>query len=429
MRVTTGPALGLLSLLFLATPTIAQNNRPPTDDLPDLATITQTDGGDITNEPTTAATATGRTTTREDEKEEPEETRSATTSNTRDARPTRSLSSFIVTETPESSSSQSSTTSEDSSTSTGTRTSLAPFHLSDLPTIAGVGIPSVGVPDTHAAPFMQKSNLPDGTVFICVGAALGGLGAAILIWRALVAWALHRSVKRAAMAQNLADLKAMSANPIKKRGAFYNAVGANSNMSLDRLSAAPTGTSKPPKPFASGPGGTPPNKPSLFYSPTGANAAHRNSDRPSSNYLPAGYYPTAAGSSPITHAHAAHSSLSLAAPTNRFSTRSGISPPASPSLPPSRGPGGTYDRAPPSRGNDSLYNRNSIATLGNNPGVGAGVYGAGGPSQSNLSLNVPGGTHVAGGRAPSAYLEDLFESHGNAMGTGPANGGGAGSRF
>lgn len=48
---------------------------------------------------------------------------------------------------------------------------------------------------------------------------------------------------------------------------------------------------------------------------------------------------------------------------------------------------------------------------------GGGVYGAGGvPSQSSLSLNVPGGTHVAGGRAPSAYLEDLFDGHGGGGG-------------
>jgi hypothetical protein len=39
------------------------------------------------------------------------------------------------------------------------------------------------------------------------------------------------------------------------------------------------------------------------------------------------------------------------------------------------------------------------------------MYGHGVGSSSNLSL--PGVSAVAGGRAPSAYLEDLFENHGN----------------
>jgi hypothetical protein len=268
------------------------------------------------------------------------------------------------------------------------------------------------VPDTARAPFMQKSNLPDGTVFICVGAALGFFGAAILAWRGLVAWSLHRSVKRAAMAQNIADIKAMSAVPGKKRG-LYNVVGANSNMSLDRLSAAPTGTSRPPKPFATTNSGTPPkSNSSLFFSPTAAGGP-RDSVNRSSSYLPAGYYAAAtaqpASGSPVTHigGHASHlSTHSLATPGNRFSSRSGVSPPASPSLPPSRG----YDRAPPSRDGISMYDRRSVATL-NNPNS-RGIYGPDN-NVSQISLNVPGGTNAPGGRAPSAYLEDLFESHGS----------------
>lgn len=308
------------------------------------------------------------------------------------------------------------------STPTSTQTNADPvMHLTGLPTIAGVGIPLMIVPDTAAAPYMQKSSLPDGTVFICVGAALGAFGAAILLWRGLVAWSLHRSVKRAAVAQNMADLKAMSAVPGAKKRGMYNVVGANSNMSLDHLSAAPTGTSKPPKPFASPTAGTPPRSTSnLFFSPTaggtaGGAAGFRDSvANRSSGYLPAGYYPTgnsqAAGGNPMTHVggHGPHlSTHSLATPGNRFSSRSGISPPGSPSLPPSRG----YDRAPPSRDGISVYNRNSVATLGNQGG--RGIYGHDQGNPSQLSLNVPGGTSVAGGRAPSAYLEDLFENHGN----------------
>jgi hypothetical protein len=289
-------------------------------------------------------------------------------------------------------------------------------QLSGLPTLAGVGVPIMQVPDTAGAAFMQKSDLPDGTVFICVGAILAFAAAAVLAWRGLVAWSLHRSVRRAAMAQNMSDMKAMSAVPGKKRG-MYNVVGANSTMSLDHLAAAPIGTSKNTKPFAQAPGGTPPGKSasSLFFSPTAGGAAGlRDSTNRSSTYLPAGYYASGnaapAHGSPVTHVGGGNlSANSLALPGNRFSRASGISPPDSPSLPPSRG---GYPRAPPSRDGLSMYNRNSVATLGTPRDTRSGVYGHN-ENMSQLSLNVPGGTTVAGGRAPSAYLEDLFENHGS----------------
>ena len=279
-----------------------------------------------------------------------------------------------------------------------------------------MGVPNQQVPDTSGALFMQKSDLPDGTVFICVGAILGFLGACVLLWRGLVAWSLHRSVKRAALAQNLADMKAMSAVPGKKRG-MYTHVGGSSTMSLDHLSGAPTAHSRPQKPFAQAPGGTPPRAASsLFFSPTAGGAAGlAQQGNRSSNYLPAGYYSAGtaapAGGSPMAHVggHGAHlSTNSMALPGNRFSRASGISPEGSPSLPPSRG----YERAPPSRDGFSNYNRSSVATLSSPGNTRSGVYGHGQANISNLSLNVPGGTTEAGGRAPSAYLEDLFESHG-----------------
>ncbi|KAH7402061.1 hypothetical protein DE146DRAFT_454184 [Phaeosphaeria sp. MPI-PUGE-AT-0046c] len=291
--------------------------------------------------------------------------------------------------------------------------------LLNAPTLAGVGVPQIQIPNTAGAAFMQKSTLPDGTVFICVGAILAFAAFAVLAWRGLVAWSLHRSVKRAAMAQNVADMKAMSAVPGKKRG-MYNVVGANSTMSLDHLAAAPVGTSRTPKPFAQAPGGTPPGKStsSLFFSPTaGGTTGLRDSVNRSSTYLPAGYY--AAGNaapaqgSPVTYVGGQQnlSANSLATPGNRFSHRSGISPPDSPSLPPSRG---GYPRAPPSREGLSMYNRNSVATLNTPRDTRSGVYGhSSNDNVSQLSLNVPGGTTVAGGRAPSAYLEDLFENHGS----------------
>jgi hypothetical protein len=139
----------------------------------------------------------------------------------------------------------------------------------------------------------------------------------------------------------------------------------------------------------------------------------------SSSYLPAGYYASGnaapAAGSPQTYIGGQNpnnlSALSLNTPGNRFSARSGISPPESPSLPPSRG---GYSRAPPSRDGLSVYNRNSVATLGTPGNTRSGVYAhsSNDNNMSQLSLNVPGGTTVPGGRAPSAYLEDLFENHG-----------------
>lgn len=379
------PSVGLLGLLLAAAPAVLAQDT----NLPQLSTIQQPDGEGATSTAASSAAASSA----------------------------QASSSAQATSAAQSSAAPSGTTAAtaDNGGSFPTVTQGI-VQLSGLPTLAGVGVPQQQVPDTSGALFMQKSDLPDGTVFICVGAILGFLGACVLLWRALVAWSLHRSVKRAALAQNMADMKAMSAVPGKKRG-MYTHVGASSTMSLDHLSAAPTGHSRPQKPFAQGPGGTPPRAASsLFFSPTAGGAAGlAQQGNRSSNYLPAGYYAAGnaapAGGSPMAHVggQGAHlSTNSLALPGNRFSRASGSSPPGSPSLPPSRG----YERAPPSRGGYSDYNRQSVATLSTPGNTRSGVYGHGQASVSNLSLNVPGGTTEAGGRAPSAYLEDLFESHG-----------------
>jgi hypothetical protein len=387
------PSVGLLGLLLAAAPAVlAQDDT----NLPQLSTLQQPDGQGASS--STAA--------------------SSAAASSAPASTTAAASSAQTT------SAQSSAAASGTTAATADNNGEFPtvtqdiVQLPGLPTLAGVGVPDQKVPNTANALFMQKSDLPDGTVFICVGAILGFLGACVLLWRGLVAWSLHRSVKRAALAQNLADMKAMSAVPGKKRG-MYTHVGGSSTMSLDHLAAAPTGHSRPQKPFAQAPGGAPPRATSLFFSPTAGGAAGlAQQGNRSSNYLPAGYYAAGnaapAGGSPMAHvgghgSHGGHlSTNSLALPGNRFSRTSGSSPPHSPSLPSSRG----YDRAPPSRGGYSEYNRNSVATLSTPGNTRSGVYGHGQASVSNLSLNVPGGATEAGGRAPSAYLEDLFENHG-----------------
>lgn len=297
------------------------------------------------------------------------------------------------------SSSASSSASASSASGSGTSTSASVFKLTGLPTLAGAGIPTVIVPDTAGAPYMQKSTLPEGTVFICVGAALGFLGAAVLAWRGLVAWLLHRSVKRAAMAQNTMDSKALLRGGGGGGGSsgkgMYSTVGANSTLSLDHLASPNPRTSKYQSsiPSAHTKGSQPPSN--LFFSPTAGAGLHSAANR-SSSYLPAGYY--APGSSApgngaqMTNFGGSPSPLSTGqAGTGYARARSiGTSPPSSPHL-------------PPSRGNDSIYARSSV--VGN---VNQGVYNQ--QSVSSLNLTAP---PQQGGRTPSAYLEDLFENHGN----------------
>lgn len=278
------------------------------------------------------------------------------------------------------------------------------FHLTGLPSIAGAGIPTMIVPNTAAAPYMQKSTLPEGTVFICVGAILAFFGACVLAWRGLVAWSLHRSVKRAALVQSYGDSKH------SLRGPGYSQVGAVSSASLDRLSQHITKTPKhhsaviPPMP-GGGKSGPNPAASSLFFSPTAGAGTHSAASR-SSTFLPAGYY-AAGTSSPamgqqVTHIGAPPGPLShgpVAAGYTRARSN-GTSPPGSPAHTGVNG-SGPYERPPGSRGNESAYTRSSVV----------GNVGNGGPwGHSSSSLNL---SSVPQARAPSAYLEDLFENHGN----------------
>jgi hypothetical protein len=393
------PSVGFVGLLLVVAPTVLAQ----LENAPDLSTVTQPDGA--------AATATETSAQNTDDAQ-------TTAAETTQAATTATSEPESSTEAADSETTQAATTA-DATTKAAETASTSVFNLVGAPTLAGVGVPEQKVPDTAGAAFMQKSDLPDGTVFICVGAILAFFGAAVLAWRGLVAWSLHRSVKRAAMAQNLADMKAMSAVPGKKRG-MYNVVNASSTMSLDHLNAAPIGKSSRP---SAGPLGSTPQRSAstLFFSPTAGGAAGMRESmvNRSSSYLPAGYYQSGnaapAAGSPQTYVGGQNpnnlSALSLNTPGNRFSARSGISPPESPSLPPSRG---TYSRAPPSRDGLSVYNRNSVATPGTPGNTRSGVYTHNGNDNnvSQLSLNVPGGTTVPGGRAPSAYLDDLFENHG-----------------
>ena len=269
------------------------------------------------------------------------------------------------------------TTSTTSATSAKASSSDAP-GLTGLPKLAGDDYPAPTVPPTADAPFMQKSSLPEGTVFICVGAALGFLGFLVLAWRGLVAWSLHRSVKRAAIAQSskYSQLGDTRTNYGKPKSPYFSP-GPGSTLSLDHLAASGKGGTKSASAHNS-----------LFFSPT-AGAGMQTPNNRGSGYLPAGYYASGnsapGGGSGMTHIGGGGIGLSTLRPDSHRYSRArstGPSPPGSPSL-------------PPSRSGDTAYN-GRLSTAGLTMHT----------SNSSLNLSAP-----PQGRAPSAYLEDLFEHH------------------
>lgn len=259
----------------------------------------------------------------------------------------------------------------------------------DLPAVPGAyKIPVAQVPPTLNAPYMQVSKLPAGTVFIVVGAILGFLALAVILWRGLTVWALKRSVKRAAKANNIQDTKALL-NFRPPAAPVYNRYSdRDSTLSLANLRKSP----KPTRPTTSS--GAAPGQ-SLFFSPT-AGGSMLNPGNRNSGYLPSGYYAAGAaapgngsgmahlGGSGLTAREAI--SLSNLGPQAKGYARAqslGTTPPDSPRVGPALSPGAQH-----------------------------GMH----LSTSTLDL-----TQRPGGRAPSAYLEDLFDEAGAAPGHYPVN--------
>ncbi|OBT80585.1 hypothetical protein VF21_00460 [Pseudogymnoascus sp. 05NY08] len=259
----------------------------------------------------------------------------------------------------------------------------------DLPQIpGGYKIPVAQVPPTLNAPYMQVSKLPAGTVFIVVGAILGFLALAVVLWRGLTVWALKRSVKRAAKGNNVQDTKALL-NFRPPAAPVYNRYSdRDSTLSLANLRKSP----KPTRPTTSS--GAAPGQ-SLFFSPT-AGGSMLNPGNRNSGYLPSGYY-AAGASAPGNGSGMAHLggsgltareaiSLSNLGPQAKGYARAqslGTTPPDSPRVGPALSPGPQH-----------------------------GMH----LSTSTLDL-----TQRPGGRAPSAYLEDLFDEAGAAPGHYPVN--------
>ncbi|KKK18141.1 hypothetical protein P175DRAFT_0502655 [Aspergillus ochraceoroseus IBT 24754] len=299
------------------------------------------------------------------------------TSSTTTTTSTESTSSTTTTSTT--TTSTTTTTSSSSSSSTSSTTS----STSSTTTTAANDYPVVTPPPTDDAPYMQKSAAPEGTLFIAVGAVLGAMGLSVLAWRALVAWSVNRSVRRAAMMMHSSENKGLIRTKKKRsRGSrsHSHGHGAQNSVSLGKISGNRNSSyrdSRASKVPTSGSG--------LFFSPTAG--VHSNSNR-ASNYLPAGYY--AAGSAAAGLAQNVGLSpdhVPGLGPQARGYTRtgSGPTPPATPMSPPS----GMHD-APQQNNHSSSNLRQSYAAN----------------STSSLNLASP-----PQGRTPSAYLEDLFENH------------------
>jgi hypothetical protein len=362
-------AIALLSTLLVLSTAYAQNQKSDT-----AATTAKTDAAQ-TSQKTTAPT-----------KENTSQQSSNTgNSNTPTPTPTSGATSVITgasTGTNDVKVAQSTIT----DASAATDNAAAPTDLPQIP--GGYTIPVAQVPPTLNAPYMQVSKLPAGTVFIVVGAILGFLALAVVLWRGLTVWALKRSVKRAAKGNNVQDTKALL-NFRPPAAPVYNRYSdRDSTLSLANLRKSP----KPTRPTTSS--GAAPGQ-SLFFSPT-AGGSMLNPGNRNSGYLPSGYY-AAGASAPGNGSGMAHLggsgltareaiSLSNLGPQAKGYARAqslGTTPPDSPRVGPALSPGQQH-----------------------------GMH----LSTSTLDL-----TQRPGGRAPSAYLEDLFDEAGAAPGHYPVN--------
>ncbi|KAK8168100.1 hypothetical protein BKA80DRAFT_56085 [Phyllosticta citrichinensis] len=311
-------------------------------------------------------------------------TGATTTGGTRTAETTTAATSATGTTTSEETSATRTATLKTDSKSTDTATSS--YRPSDLPTLAGASIPTITVPNLANAPFMQKSDYPEGTVFIAVGAILGLFAATILAWRGMLAWSLHRSVKKAAVAHSVTDSKTMR-GPTgtlyngKGNGTSYNPVSGGSALNLgDMRSNKASGLEKTRMV---------PSEASLFFSPTADGPTRTNGANRSSAYLPSGYYNSGHRDSSAPRTHSALGTPRV--PSHYFTP----SPPESPGLPPTSRDGPPQEPRSPLGGSPYLYGQPFHGSHGT-----AGL----GLSSSSLNLAAP-----RQGRTPSAYLEDLFE--------------------
>ena len=315
------------------------------------------------------------------------------------------VSSFVKSSSTSSAAASSTSNSKASSAASktsGSSASNSNAAPTNLPTLAGATVPDMYIPFTADAPFMQKSTAPEGTIFIAVGACLAFLGACVLAWRAMVAWTINRSVKRAAMASVMPSDVKTKYGP----GGNLYAMPGGSSLSLDALTSAGKPASSSPSKENRKSAQPKADPSSLFFSPT---AGQRNSaympvnQNRSSTYLPAGYYAT-----PSAQAAGGRDSMvmggapSLQPTVNRYS-HAEYSPPSSRDG--SRPRSSINPHSHQRTGSNALLN--PTHTLYNQPSTSSLAVGFGAQEGSDISSNVPGP------RAPSAYFDDVLQEHGH----------------
>lgn len=274
---------------------------------------------------------------------------------------------------------------------TGTTASSDTSFLTGLPTLSKTAdtaiptYPAPSVPPTQNAPFMNHSNLPNGTVFIAVGAILGAFGVAILAWRAITAWQLHRAINRAAMGPH--DGSYLDKSPLfpLPPAPFYKYWDQESSPSLSTGTTSGRGQRRTNR----GPtNSTTPSTTNLFFSPTAPGIGGNGSvsggvSNRDSRYLPSGFY-AASSATPTPPAHQPYgqgSSISMA----------NLRPSASSLV----GGGASLDPSPPE---SPSIGETSQSPLRSANGLRSHY------STSSINLG-----RLPNGRAPSAYLDDLLD--------------------
>ncbi|KAK9366264.1 hypothetical protein V1509DRAFT_630253 [Lipomyces kononenkoae] len=192
--------------------------------------------------------------------------------------------------------------------------------------------PTPTIPVTSNNPFSTTSNAPEGTVFIAVGSVIGGIALAILGWRALVAYSLHKSLKSSSAAYVSEPKGTSSGYGGGSGGGFFGgkrqnapgfyATGAGSSMSLDQLTSTGRAVNNARPISAYDDIGIPRYGPSFntstFYSPTAGamgmsnpmgNAVPGAGTNRSSTYLPSGYYGVKHGAASSASLSARYSSV------------------------------------------------------------------------------------------------------------------------
>ena len=259
-RARRMPASVLLLLAVLSTSTVVAQS--------DLPTLSSTGNVALPTASSTAATPAASSGASSDS--------SATNSgsSTGDATTTASLPAL---------SSDSSSASNKESTADLPALSTSLPGVTGLPTLpGGYNYPAPTVPPMADAPYLQKSSLPQDTVFIIVGAVIAFAAFVILAWRVMVAWSINRSVRNTATAgyNHMGDQKGRRR---KSSGLGpYGGAPLGSAMSLEKLGTGSrhgTSSSKSQTP-----------NPGLFFSPTAGAGTHTYNSNRASNYLPSGYY-------------------------------------------------------------------------------------------------------------------------------------------